>query len=128
VRLFYFGKDGGQESTVWGFWLCEFKKLFSIVLLRFENGTRDAYHSHAFDAVSWVLRGKLREEILAGKTTIYRPSWLPIVTRRHCFHRVESIGRSWVLSFRGPWLDRWLEYLPKEGRVVELTHGRKEIA
>mgnify|MGYP001575993171 CR=1 FL=1 len=58
MKLFYYGKDGGPESHVWGFWLIEAKSLFSIVLLRFENGTREAYHSHAFNSLSWVLRGR----------------------------------------------------------------------
>lgn len=125
MRLFHYGKDGGYESTVWGYFLIEVKALFSIVLLRFENGSRDAYHSHAFDCVSWVLRGRLEEQHLGGPLEIHEPSWRPVVTRRETIHRVTSIGRTWVLSFRGPWAARWLEFLPSEQRWVRLTHGRR---
>jgi hypothetical protein len=126
MRWFYYGKDGGYESTVWGFWLFEIKSLCSIVLLRFENGSRDAYHSHAFGCVSWVLKGKLIEHHReGGKPTIYEPGLTPVVTRRTTFHRVVSIGRTWVLSFRGPWAKSWSEYLPTEQRTVTLTSGRK---
>jgi hypothetical protein len=142
MKLFRFGKDGGPESTVWGFWFIEIKPLFSIVLLCFENGTRDAYHNHAFSAVSWLLWGTQREEIFPGPVlarhepqpgwvNIRRPSWRPIITRRTKFHRVYSLGRSWVLSFRGPWADKWVEFrpsVPGGGRYVNLTHGRKELA
>jgi quercetin dioxygenase-like cupin family protein len=126
MRAFYFGKDGGAESCVWGFWLVELKRLFSIVLLCFEDGTRDAYHSHAFAAVSWVLRGRLEEEVLGGERVTYRPSWRPVWTPRDRFHKVRSVGRSWVLSFRGPWRSTWYEFVPPS-TVRVLTHGRRIV-
>jgi hypothetical protein len=126
MRLFYKGKDGGAESTVWGFWLWELKRLCSVALLCFEDGTRDAYHSHAFNSISWVLSGMLVERFFDGRVRIHFPSLRPIVTRRTDFHQVRSYGRTWVLSLRGPWVSVWQEYLPGEQRFVELTHGRKE--
>jgi hypothetical protein len=135
MRLFHWGKDGGYESTVWGFWLCEFKSLFSIVLLCFENGTREAYHNHAFGSISWVLTGKLSEHMLTsrwegapcGPMLHHTPSARPIITRCSTFHQVRSTGRTWVLSFRGPWKKTWREYLPHENRFVTLTHGRRVV-
>ena len=35
-------KDDGEKSTVWAHWLVELKGLFSVAVLRFENGTREA--------------------------------------------------------------------------------------
>lgn len=126
MRVFYKGKDGGYESTVWGYWLVEIKGLFSIVLLCFESGSRDAYHEHAFHAISWVLKGKLYEVLRGGGDRYYSSSLRPVFTPRSRFHKVVSIGRTWVLSFRGPWTDTWREYRPAHGEVV-LTHGRQEI-
>lgn len=126
MRLLYRGKDGGRASTVWGFWLCEFKRWFSIVLLRFEHGSREAYHTHAFDSVSWVLRGKLVEHMLHGEVHTYTPSWRPVVTRRKTFHKVVSEGRTWVLSFRGPWRPTWLEFTLERG-LITLANGRVEV-
>lgn len=137
MRLFYRGKDGGSESTVWGFWLCEFKSLFSVVLLCFENGTREAYHNHAFNSISWVLKGKLTEYLLGHwegeeykkqRFKTYLSSFRPIITRRSTFHQVRSDGRTWVLSFRGPWVKTWKEWLPHENRFVTLSTGRVEAA
>lgn len=132
MKLLTLCKDGGYESTVWSYFLVEIKWLFSIALLRFEDGSREAYHSHAFDCVSWVLRGDLVEECLNESNGLtwhnwYRPSWRPVVTRRSTFHKVTSYGRTWVITFRGPWADTWREYLPDEDRFVTLTHGREEI-
>lgn len=138
MKLFSWMKDGGPESRVWGFFLIEWKRFFSIALLFFKDGSREAYHSHAFNAISWVLRGKLTEtrkydtrpEIVDGGVTVtdYLPSFRPIITTRSNMHRVSSTGKTWVITFRGPWADTWMEYLPKEHRFVTLTNGRQEIA
>lgn len=123
-------KDGGAESSVTGYWLIETKSLFSIVLLRFEGASRDAYHEHAFNSLSWLISGKLIEYFLPAfgiKNKIYKPSFLPFTTLRKTFHRVDSNGTSWVLSFRGPWTKTWKEYLPNENRFRTLISGRIEV-
>ncbi len=123
MKFFSVAKDGGPESHVWGFFICEIKWLFSVVVLCFEDGSRDAYHSHAFNAISWLLRGRLLE-ILKDKNeeTLYNPSIFPILTYRSTFHKVISGGRSWVLSFRGPWSKTWNETVG--GEDITLTDGR----
>ena len=129
MKLFCKGKDGGPESTVTGYWLVEIKPLFSIVLLRFDKGSREAFHEHAFNSISWLLKGKLIEIPHNPRevTNWYRPSFKPIYTMRNTFHRVISYNRSWVLSVRGPWAKTWKEHLPQENKTITLTHGRKEI-
>lgn len=124
MRLFYRGKDGGVESHVWGYWLIELKSLFSIALLRFEDGSRDAFHSHAFNSISWVLSGSLDEEFRDGKGHPLVPSIWPVFTYRDTYHKVTSHGRTWVLTFRGPWARTWKESTP-DGIETTLTHGRR---
>jgi len=120
-------KDGGPKSHVTGFFLVEIKSLFSVVLLRFAQGTREAFHSHAFNALTFWLRGSVMEEHTTG---LYR-MWMPgdvKYTPRNCFHKVDSLfGNSWALSFRGPWAKTWKEYLQEEDKFVTLTHGRKIV-
>jgi hypothetical protein len=120
-------KDGGPESKVTGYWLIEAKSLFSIVLLHFSDGSREAYHNHAFNAISWVLSGQLNEEPLHNSSNTYTPSLRPVWTPRTMFHKVKSIGDTWVLSFRGPWKSTWNEFIPATGRKLTLTHGRREL-
>ena len=127
MKFFYYGKDGGKESTVSGYWLTEIKSLFSIVLLKFENGSRDAYHTHAFNSISWVLKGSLIEYHRNGRTEFHTPSLLPVITKRDTFHKVVSEGDTWVLSFRGPWSKTWSEYLPNENKDIILSNGRKVV-
>ncbi len=127
MKFFYKGKDGGYESTVTGYWLCEIKSLFSIVLLKFEGASREAYHEHAFNSVSWLLKGTLAEYIFnSPRINRYDPGLKPIVTKQSTFHKVNSFGTSWVLSFRGPWKETWREYRQISGQIVNLSEGRKE--
>lgn len=137
MKLFHKSKDGGPESNVTGYWLIEWKPVFSIVLLRFDKGSREAYHNHAFNAISWILKGRLREHTLTytngscvtvADVDWLRPSILPIYTSRDRMHQVYGEAETtWALSFRGPWKDVWKEYFPKLNKFVSLTHGRKEI-
>ena len=123
-RFFYKKFDGGKESGVTGYFLIEWKPVFSIGLLHFKPGSREAYHNHAFNAISWFIRGSVREELLSGATKRFQASFRPKITKRGCFHRVYAFTSTWALTFRGPWNDTWTEYHPKDGEFVTLTHGR----
>ena len=132
MKLFKKMKDGGAESTVTGYWLCEFKSLFSIALMKFEGSSRNAYHEHAFNCTNWLIKGTLWETKIDPETKLkrfrwFKPSFKPFKIYRTDFHKVDAGKCSWVLSFRGPWAKTWREYLPAENRVRTLTHGRVEV-
>lgn len=127
MKLFYKGKDGGPESSVTGYWLCEIKGLFSIVLLKFEGESREVYHEHAFNSISWLLGGVLVETLINRRVNIYYPSLKPIITKRNTYHKVDSYGTSWVLSLRGPWNQTWKEYIPGTDKTNILGFGRKVV-
>jgi len=136
MKLFFKSKDGGSESNVTGYWLIEWKLVFSIVLLRFDKGSREAYHNHAFNALSWVLKGQIDELIVnsprdydspTSDWRCYRPSWIPVYTPRERMHKVFGIAdKTWVISFRGPWVETWKEWFGA-GKTVTLTHGRNVV-
>ena len=118
-------KDGGPMSRVFAYWLMEVKWLCSIVLLNFRDGTRSAYHNHAFNAVSWVLKGRLTEYNMDGSIrNIFTPSLIPVYTSRENMHKVSSKNNSWVLSFRGPWASTWKEFVEATGETLTLSSGR----
>lgn len=129
MKLFSYGKDGGPDSVVWGFWLVEIKSLFSIAILCFENGSRESFHNHAFNSISWVLKGRLEEEFLNETYFLktHTPSFKPIMTYRKTFHRVNSFGRTWVFTLRGPWNETWKEYTPQTKEFTTLANGRKIV-
>jgi hypothetical protein len=124
-RLFYKKYDGGKGSGVTGYFLIEWKKIFSVGLLRFNKGSRENYHSHAFNAITWWLFGEVKEQTYAGKTLTFKPSLIPKITKRDKTHRVEGISKvTWALTLRGPWTDTWYE-IDKNNNKIILTHGRK---
>lgn len=133
MKLFTKRTDGGPDSNVMGYWLIEWKSLFSIALLRFSQGSREAYHNHAFNSISWVLSGWIQEWrlIFDGTYTAknnYWPSFSPIITTRDNMHKVFGMApTTWVLTFRGPWSKTWKEQFP-DGKEVVLSEGRKVVA
>jgi predicted metal-dependent enzyme (double-stranded beta helix superfamily) len=125
MRIFQTAPDGGKDSGVTALFLIEVKSLFSIAILRFKDGSREAYHDHAFNAMSWVLKGRFIERKITGEETLYEPSLKPKVTKRDCFHKVISQGDTSVLTIRGPWSKTWHEY--KNNEMITLTHGRQVV-
>lgn len=127
-RIFYKKYDGGKESGVTGYFLIEFKPLFSIGLLRFKEGSRENSHSHAFNACTWWLKGHVTEILHpSGEAKDFKPSFIPKITKKNCFHRVFAHQTTWALTFRGPWDKTWKEYKPNSNEEITLTHGRKQI-
>lgn len=134
MRFLWGSKDGGPESRV-RMWGIESKHWGSLLLLRFEPGTRESFHTHAFKSWSWVLAGSLAEQVLQEKgptwtpdETVwhgYYPSRRPVHTDRRTFHRVAGgPDGAWVLTVRGPWWEGWREYNPATGEQVKLSNGR----
>ena len=131
MRLFYKGKDGGPDSPVTGYFLIEIKWLFSIVLLKFNEGTRENFHNHAFNAFTWFIKGCLLEEIKTADSYIYkayRRSINPKLTKKDRLHRVHALETSYCISVRGPWSKTWQEYSSNTREYTTLSSpGRKEV-
>lgn len=127
MKFLTISKDGGKKSHVTGLFIIEIKSLFSIVILRFAKGTREAFHTHAFNALTWFLWGNVVEHHKVGTSMEWGPSFLPKYTSRTCFHKVYANKNTYALSVRGPWKDTWKEWLPKTNEIITLTHGRKRV-
>lgn len=124
-RFFVKGTDGGKNSGVTAYWLIEWKKVLSIGFLVFNRGSREAYHSHAFNALTWWIKGRVTEEKYCGGKKDYSPSIVPKYTPRSNTHRVIAAVKTLAFTLRGPWKDTWFER--RAGKLVTLTHGRREI-
>ncbi len=126
MKLFKKSHDGGKDSGVTGYWLIESKSLFSIVILRFSKGSREAFHSHAFNAYTWWLKGEVEEQFKDDKQSIiWKPSLKPKYTPRENFHKIIAKEVSWAFCIRGPWTNSWNEH--KKGETYTLTHGRVKV-
>jgi len=125
MKILKWSKDGGPESPVDAFFIVEIKSLFSVALLRFNKGGREAYHTHAFNAWTWFISGDLVEQDINGEFHIYERSIVPKITRRTKNHRVIADKTSWCFTVRGPWSDTWTE--DTETHHTVLTHGRRIV-
>lgn len=124
MRVLDKAPDGGKHSGVTAYFLIENKRLFSIALLKFNTGSREAFHEHAFNAVTLWLKGRVREHHLNGRPLEFKAGDVKF-TARSTFHKIEALEPTWALSIRGPWVDRWRE--SRAGKLVTLTHGRREV-
>lgn len=125
MKFFTKSKDGGPESPVDAYFFFEIKSLCTVALLCFNKGTREAFHTHAFNALTWFISGSLVEQDADGSHHIYRRKWLPKLTRRTKNHRVIADRTSWCFTIRGPWSSTWTE--DTETHHTVLTHGRKIV-
>jgi quercetin dioxygenase-like cupin family protein len=121
MRLFNKSHDGGKDSGVTAYFLVEIKPLFSIVLLKFSKGTRDAFHNHAFNALTIWLKGNVIEHMLTGEKNEWKAGNIKYTPRSN-FHKVEALTETWALCIRGPWKKNWNEF--KNDEMVTLTNGR----
>lgn len=122
MRILQKTKDGGPDSPVDAYFLFEVKSLGSIALLKFNKGSREAFHTHAFNAFTWFLKGDMLEEDISGETKQYQRKLFPKFTSKEKNHRVIAKEDSWCLTVRGPWEKVWTE--DTEHHTTVLTHGR----
>jgi hypothetical protein len=123
IRLFFSKSDGGKDSGVTGYWLIEWKKVFSVVLLKFEPNHRENYHSHAFNAITWWIKGEAEELLADGTSLKWKPSIWPKWTPKSTTHKYQPLTKVYAISLRGPWENKWNEVKP-DGTSITLTHGR----
>lgn len=126
MKFLSWAKDGGPESPVDAFFIIESKRFGSIVLLRFNAGGREAYHSHAFHALTWFISGDMVEQDIDGSYLPYERSVFPKYTPRSKNHRVRAYRTSYAISIRGPWAATWTE--DTDEKTVTLTHHRKIVS
>ena len=127
-HFFSKAKDGGKESPVDAYFLIEMKGLFSVALLKFNKGGREAYHTHAFDAFTWFLKGDLIEQDVNGDEYVYKRSFIPKLTKKAKNHRVMANKDSWCFTIRGKWQKEWTEYNEKTNTTTVLSGGRKVVS
>lgn len=127
MKIIKSAPDGGKGSGVTAYFLCEFKNMFSIAILKFDKGSREAFHSHAFNALTWWVKGEAIEELYPTQEKIkWNPSLKPKFTPKGNTHKITASKTTWAITLRGPWDNNWFEI--KKGKKVTLTHGRKVVS
>lgn len=102
---------GEQPVTEWT--LLEYKKWFSIKLFHFHKteGYQDRFHTHAFNAYSFLLKGDYIEEIIENGhiLKVARSRERMLFIPRDSYHRITKSNGCWTLLFTGPWGNEFKE-------------------
>jgi hypothetical protein len=124
-RFFFSKSDGGVESGVTAYCFFEWKIFFSIGILHFNPGSREDFHNHAFNAITFWISGSVVEEKFKNPISkVFSAGFRPKYTPRSNFHRIIAQNNgAYALTIRGPWLDYWYEVKNNDIRI--LTHGRR---
>jgi hypothetical protein len=107
--------------------LFEFKRFLSLTLHKFNTIEQDRFHSHAFGAISIMIKGGYAEEYVDNgeiKTKHIKPG-IRYIPRGYEHRLLESRPNTWTILFAGPWSKTWFER--KDGVVTKLGWGRAVI-
>lgn len=120
--------------------LFESKRLFSIIFYNWKTIKQNRFHSHAFNAIAFLLSGQYEEETYSVVKRNVINQWLkPRFLPRHYCHRIlKAAPNTWTLVLVGPWSKYWYEFFDNAKEVgagnkyyecwVKYTWGRKVIS
>lgn len=109
--------------------LFELKWLGSVIVNVFNTIAQDRFHTHAFAAVSVMLRGEYDEEIVTDGVVSRRTRRSDVIfLPRTLNHRLmKSSPNAASITLCGPWAPTWTETF-LSGKTRRLTWGRKPVA
>jgi len=112
--------------------LFESKHLFSIILYNWKTIEQNRFHTHAFSAIAFLLKGGyVEEKIIDRKIVInnvnnkFIPRYLP---KNYCHRILKAEPKTWTIIFVGPWIKYWYEYFQDSKKWIRYTWGRKKIS
>ena len=134
MRLGKYGKILHYDKTSLGvgnikrFVVFEFKYLGGIIVNVFNTVDQDRFHSHAFHAVSLMLRGFYNEDVVIGNTTIVKKITPGIrFIPKNYIHKIKDSSKNAIsITFGGPWDKTWNEYFD-DMRIKTYSWGRKVL-
>lgn len=101
------------EQSVTELTILEYKKLFSIKLFNFHRseGLQDRFHTHAFNAYSFLLKGDYTEEVLENNKIVkyLRSRSKTLFIPKDSYHRITRSKGCVTLLITGPWGETFKE-------------------
>lgn len=109
----------------------ENKHLFSIIFYRWNTIDQIRFHTHAFAAVAFLLKGWYWEKVIFNGITMTNfvnvPIWPRFIPKNYC-HAIENAKpNTLTLVLTGPWQKHWYEYFPDTQKWVKYVWGRKKV-
>lgn len=146
MRLGKYGKLLHWDDTSIGignikrFTIIEIKYLFGIIVNIFNTVDQDRFHSHAFHAWSWMIRGYYHEHVLKKQDDprYFHPHFPGVSVDFKKIERSRFIPKNYIhkitrsspnaisITFEGPWGPTWDEFFDN-GRIKHYSWGRKVL-
>ena len=108
----------------------ECKQLFSIIFYRWNTVDQVRFHTHAFNAYAFLLRGYYEEKVIKDNKIInktvnqlFKPRFL---ARNYCHSIGYAKPNTMTLVITGRWQDTWQEYFPDTEEWVTYSWGRQK--
>lgn len=128
------GTGNVTQFIVW-----ENKYFCSCILYTWQTIDQVRAHSHAFNAVTFLLHGWYWEDILLGdrwvRTLVNQPLWPRYIPKGYVHAVKDSKPGTKTLLFCGPWQNVWWECFPanlSKGYLTDMwvkyTWGRQKIS
>lgn len=115
MKIVFFKKkriDLGEQSVT-ELTILEYKKWFSIKLFNFHKseGVQDRFHTHAFNAYSFLLKGDYTEEVLEDNKIVkcLRSRSKALFIPKDSYHRITRSKGCVTLLVTGPWGETFKE-------------------
>lgn len=120
------------DGHIIAYTIFEHKYLFSIIVYHWKTIKQNRFHSHAFPALAFLLKGSYEEEVFTTGGIIKKTvnQWLkPRVLPRNYTHRIlKASPKTWTIVFTGPWIKHWYEYFEDTSTWIKYTWGRKVVS
>jgi hypothetical protein len=119
------------DGFIIAYTIFEWKYLFSIIIYHWKTIKQNRFHSHAFPAVAFLLKGKYEEETYKKgeiKQNIVNQWLKPRYLPRNYVHRIlKADPGTYTIIFVGPWMKHWYEYFENTKTWIKYGWGRKII-
>lgn len=131
--MIYFKKKRIElgEGHIIQYTLFENKKFGGIWIYNWKTIKQNRFHTHAFSAYAFLLKGSYTEEVIKNGKIIVKEvnQWLkPRFLPKNYTHRIlKAKPKTWTIVFFGKWIDHWWEYFDDSKTWVKYGWGRKKL-
>lgn len=119
------------SGSVTQYIIFENKYLFSLIFYRWDTIDQVRFHTHAFPAIAFLLKGWYWEKVLFNGIEMTNFVNVPLVPRYLPRNYTHAIGNakpgSLTMVIAGPWQKYWWEFFPDTKKWVQYTWGRKVV-
>tara|TARA_E500000081_G_scaffold154575_1_gene191916 strand:- start:637 stop:1098 length:462 start_codon:yes stop_codon:yes gene_type:complete len=133
IKMFTTKEVALGEGSVTQFTLFECKELFSIIFYKWNTIDQVRFHTHAFPAYAFLLRGFYHEKVLTedGEVVdkvvnqLFKPRFL---ARNYCHSIGYAKPSTMTMVLVGRWSKQWKEYFPDTNTWITYEWGRKKVS